>query len=252
MKYDENLDFLTLFERYYLGDMAPEERTGFEARLQSDPDFAAAYASELLVFKSIEMAGQADFLAKMKTIHQEQVPVKKTARIRRLPSAISWAMAAVIAALLAFGLWWSLSPPSPEALYAQFYSIPEFDTNRSGFVPSGQLDQAAGFYKVKDFQAAANVLSDYLTSNEGTAKDSLYLSICWLETGKAAQARDLLQTLSSNASLADQAAWYLALSYLKEGNTAQSSYWLKQISEGTLPATPILKAKASEILKKLG
>jgi hypothetical protein len=68
-----------------------------------------------------------------------------------------------------------------------------------------------------------------------------------LETEKYAAARELFINISSGeSSFVDYGQWYLALSYLKEGNKTECRKVLQQV-----PAESEFAQKAQDLLKRL-
>jgi len=75
----------------------------------------------------------------------------------------------------------------------------------------------------------------------------LYLGICWLETQQYAKANAVFQKISeTESSFKDYGQWYLALSYLKQGNKTACRKTLQEV-----PAESEFAAKAQKLLKRL-
>ena len=212
------------FERFLMGQMQEIEQIEFQEYLKDNPDEEVKFEDFKKLFYTIEEAG---LKAKLDTFHkqlenngQQKIIAKKPVFNRnRYLMAASFAMLITLSGVLFFN---RLSPN--EKLYNEF------------FTPDPGLPTVMGENGDYSFYEA---MVDYKQGNYDTAiakwqglhklqasNDTLnyFLGTAFLSNGKAASAIPFLNnTLQYNQSVFhEDALYYLALAYLKEGKTDQA------------------------------
>ncbi len=155
-----------------------------------------------------------------------------------------------IAALLLF-FWQKQSPPNTldkamtDNLVATKLQPLE---NNIGYAPGETSLLALGMeaYDRKDYEEAVGYLARY---TESTPDDHvrLYLAICLLFENRVEQAEAMLEDLAQKDNVFSQdAKWYLALAYLKNGKALEAKSVLKKLANDTQHGS-----EAARILEEL-
>jgi thioredoxin-like negative regulator of GroEL len=109
------------------------------------------------------------------------------------------------------------------------------------------LKKAAVAFNKKDFTAAAGLLQQVVQLQPGNSLAAYYYGIALLQTGQTEAARKLFTDLYNGQSVFRyDAAFYMALSYLKEKNKPACREWLQKI-----PPDANNYARTNELMQKL-
>ncbi len=157
----------------------------------------------------------------------------------------SWlaAAAAVIIVILLLTIW----SPWQKDLYNQYASIEMPGMAERGSHADILLKQAAGYFNAKKFETAIPIFEAILKDDPQNSFVHFYYAIALLESGKVDKSRyEFLQLYNGSSIFRHDAAFYIALSYLKEKDTAACKQWLDKI-----PADAGVFNKARELGKKL-
>lgn len=231
-----------IFEKYLNGELEGQSLSDFEQQLKSDQNLA----SEFKLFQKVrdglatKIQSHSGKEALLKTIGNiegqyfkegEQSSDEATVAGPRLVSRrfIFTAMAVAASILLLVFVWqpWQ-SALSPYDQYAQF---PTADfTSRSTDVHDLQAMQNA--YNNKEYAEAITLFDQYLSVNDD-AEIIMLNGISNLNIGNHNRANELFtEVISGKSTFIHDAAWYLALSYLKQDNTALCIQTLNSIPQG--------------------
>ena len=224
---------LMLIEDYLDGELEGDALHAFEQRLKTDPELS----NEMQLFKEVNMhlkvAHKEHKKKEWKAILNEAVaPVeKKPENKRRILYFIS---AAAAVALLFFGVFTLFPGTSSSNQLAQEYwedsssflatSIERGNTDTD----SQRLSEAFLQYKNNNYESALQILSTLENTND---ESELLYAACFFQSDDMPQAIEKLLPLVNNPqSLAkDEAQWYLALAYLKDGQAVASRKLLNDI-----------------------
>lgn len=242
----------TLINDYFNGLLSPGDAQAVEARAAADAEFGVEFAlrqqmeafprraAQRKVFADTLTAVEADFFQEKKMEAPESQPTM-TARVNRM----RWLAAAASLALVAAAVWFFTSPGEPS--YRQYAQHAPLSLTSRGAADQMAGEAEAAFTK-KDYAAALAALDRLLAEQPDNLTAQLYKGICLIELDRAADARAVLEPMASGLSaLRSEAVWYVALSYLKEKNTAACRNELSKI-----PAGDMRYGQAQELLKKLG
>lgn len=279
MSFDKN-DILMLekIEAYLQGELPADERKAFEQQIKADPELAREVEITRAVNFSIEhknlknlkddLVNTNDLIANIRERVQvnyeatENVApsgkegiMSKIDRILQMlfPSPVGrLAMAvAVIVVLLIPTYIFFLQSPDPQQLYADnFEPYPNIITasTRSDVQQAGELDEAMKLYENREYANAINGFNTYINQYPDQYEVRLYRGIANMQMDSINLAiKDLEAVMENNRKLTDQAQWYLALLYLKDGDVAEARKILKQIAE----SENIFNEKAQNILNKI-
>lgn len=242
---------LKLLDDYFNGLLSPENARAVEMRAASDAAFGREFdlrremeafprraAKRLALSDTLTVVG-ADYF-------QEIVPEKSGDRVRMSArvTRLRWLAAAASLALVAIAVWFFTSTGRPSyRQYAQHAPL--------SLTVRGAAEQAAAAaesaFQAKDYAAALSNLDRLLAEQPGDPTALLYRGICLIELDRTADARALLMPMaSSDTALRSEAAWYVALSFLKDKNTAACKTELQKIVPGDARYE-----QAQQLLKKL-
>lgn len=154
-----------------------------------------------------------------------------SAPIRKLVIVIA-IFAAGIASLLFFSPW-------RKNVYRQFAST-EMEHNTPD--DTALLHEAAIFFNHGDFRETITLLDSVLKTNPGNQYARYYRGVSLVDLNRQRHARaDLEPVYNSNSPYRYEAAFYIALSYLQEGNRQQCLEWLLKIPEDAPNALKVQK-----------
>jgi tetratricopeptide (TPR) repeat protein len=233
----------------YVGDeMQVDERREFEQVLQADEGLKkeVELCRETLDSLRSNFYPDESEQALRTTLAQIQPAYfKPPTKIISLPTKrMRWRyISAAAAVILALFIW----QPWKEDLYRQFASTKMVSVAERGTTADSLLTQATQKFNSGNFAAALPDFENILRREPSNAYTQFYFAVAMLEANQTTKAQDLLLNLyNSNSSFRYDAAFYLALSYLKENYRAKSIQWLQKIS----PEASVYP-KAKTLLDKL-
>ena len=240
-----------LLDNYFNGLLSPEETEAVHARTANDAEFAQEFElrRDIEAFPRRDarrkaLAGNlaavsADFFRENEAERPEQTNM--TAKVNRR----RWMAVAASLLLIAAATWFIFLPGQPSYnKYAQHAPL--------SLTLRGTADEAATKvetdFNAKRYAGALAAIDQLLAARPDDLTAQLYKSICLIELDRPVEARAVLQPIANGTSaLRTEAIWYVALSYLKENNTAACRTALLRLREGEEHYE-----QAQEILKKLG
>lgn len=212
--------------------MSQEERQAFEKELKHNTELAKDVAFLEKAYEFLRKQKQRD---KLKESLNEAA-----ARYRQKRGKVFWlgsrsvrAVAATLALLLVsiFVIKNLVQQPSSPT-YADLAQHPplaltQMSADHSEETATLAAEQA---FNSGNYAQAAQALQRHLQVQPEDQLAQLYLAISFIETDRLKDARNILQSLTTSPDFRDKALWYLALSYIKEGNEKQAKTYLKDIS----------------------
>ena len=240
-----------MINRYLDGEMNAEELKTFETAMLQDTDLK----NEVDLLKDVnstlqiklhpgenEMALRnslvemnAEFFSN-KTEQAKIIPLQR----RRWVTAI----AAVFIMALVLTVW---QPWEKEDLYKQYAAIQMPGIAERGATTDSLLKTAVENFNNKEFAKAIPSFEAVLKDSAQNSFVQYYYAIALLQHGDTERSRAQLTALYNGSSLFKyDAAFYMALSYLKEKNKTACKEWLNKIPTDAGPYP-----KAQELLKKL-
>lgn len=232
--------------RFAEGDMKGEELIQFENALKTDKDVQANLAYYQNVYSSLKMklgADEKDLDFKVALSEISDNYFRKEAKVISMRRYLAWTSA--IAAVFVMFLVWA---PWNKSLYRQYA-----DTNMLAMAERGDnkteehMQNAADAFNKKDFFSAKKALAKVTKVEPENAMAQYYYAITLLETEEIQKSRKVLNEIYNGTSIFKyDAAFYMALSFLKEKDEQQSISWLKKI-----PADSDRYEKSQELLNKL-
>lgn len=232
--------------QYVEGDLDEAERLEFENLLTQDEELKQYLADYYDIHSSLQMKladdGDRNALIEMLQGLNEEHFSSAQPKVVKLSSYLTWISSA--AAVLIIGLFiWS---PWKGDLYEQFNNIPQMNVAERGAEIS-DLDKAATLFNAQKYNQAKAALAKLNTADPKNAMVAYYYGVSLIETNEIAKGRLLLEDLFRGQSVyKHDAAYTLAMSYLKEDKKEDAKFWLEKISDGA-----VQYENARTLLKKL-
>ena len=241
-----------MINRYLDGEMNAEELKAFEAAMQQDAELKneVAFLKDItttLKTKLLPGENETALRNSLQGMNAEYFANKtEEAKIIPLNSRRKWMTA--VAAIFIIGLLLTVWQPwKKEDLYKQYASIQMPGVAERGAATDGLLKQAVLNFNNKKFAEAISAFEAVLKDSAQNSFVQYYYGIALLQNDNIEKARTQFTELYNGVSLFKyDAAFYLALSYLKEKNKPPCKDWLNNI-----PADAGPYSKAQELLKKL-
>lgn len=240
-----------MINRYLDGEMSAEDVNAFEEQMQQDIDLKNEVAllkdvNETLKIKLHPGEVETSLLNSLKEMNSEYFSNRpEQAKIIPL-NRRRWmtAVAAVFVMALLLTVW---QPWKKEDLYKQYASIQMPGIAERGAASDSLLNSAVKNFNNKNFADAARSFEAALKDSSQNSFVQYYYAIALLENGDIEKSRvQLTELYIGESTFKYDAAFYAALSYLKEKNTDACKEWLNKI-----PVDAGIYNKAQELLKKL-
>ncbi len=227
--------YLEWIDKYNSGELNSEERRKFETQLKSDKKLNELYefSGDLLtVIENEDLFKAKSVIQQIYEKEQDKKPCKYPGRNKLLYIAAGFVLLAGIIAILYFTVF---SKATPGQLFNKYYTHPEiWEEYRSNSKnhPSSMYIQAAYCYKERDFNKANQLFTRYLQSNPVDAKALFAYGISLLNTNQSEKAIGQFKSVikTQNNDFMQPAQWYLALTFLKMGETKKAEKILNEIA----------------------
>jgi hypothetical protein len=226
-------------EKFWLGKMSPEEKTDFEARLQSDGTFRKQLETFTVIQKGIKGFGRNELRRKL--FLPTEIPFM--VRLGKTYKYAAFALPIILIAIIFLRM-----PSGNEKLYKQYYAKADTITFAR---PRGESDdyqtklKAYGEFKAGNHEKAHALLKEL---PEEDSEGDLLSGLNFIHMERIDEAMQNLQEASQGSGkVAASANWYLALLHLKKGERLKAKTTLGKISSYENP----YQRHASELLDKL-
>ncbi|MEQ9438256.1 MAG: tetratricopeptide repeat protein [Cyclobacteriaceae bacterium] len=235
------MDELTFerIESYLQGTLTPAEREQFEADMRKDETLREEVTLQRQLISSIETESVRQLL---ENIHEEnfsEVPVEEEEETpvvpmqprRRLPYM---AVAASVALLVLAGWWFFMQQsPSPESLYAAYFTPAAGLPTTLGYSENTDFAEGMVSYKMEEYAEAVQWWQPLLQADPTNDTLNYYLGVASLANEQAPEAIDYLtQVIETSSSVYNaDAQWYLALAYLQNNEVEPAKALLTELSQ---------------------
>jgi hypothetical protein len=237
-----------MINRYLDGEMNAEEKKAFEEQLQEDSSLQKKVdllrdVNETLKIKLHPDENEKAFKNSLEEIRGDYF--KPGAKLVPFKQSWRWmAAAAVIVIVVVSAL---VLAPWKKDLYKQYAYNEMPPVARRGVPADSLLRQAAEYFNNKKFAASLPFFEAILNADPQNSFAHFYYSIALLQSGQIEKSRNELAGLFEGSSVFKyDAAFYMALSYLKEKDIDRCKEWLNKI-----PGYANIYSKARKLLKKL-
>ncbi|MEO1055113.1 MAG: hypothetical protein AAFX87_31045 [Bacteroidota bacterium] len=245
MKEDQEL--YEQIEAYLAGGLDKDSLQSFEERMNTDPELRAEVNWHQQLQQELEDRETLDFQRKLMKVKGELDDESDTSTVGLGPGKrMYWSMAAVIALLLVFSIFYFSRSSLEKRLYGEYYDVYLIEnikrTQGSGKAPPPPINA----YIKEDYNAARVGLIEMIAQKKDD-KLLLYLANCELQLDNPLGAIITLQNVESSSEYYDEALWYGALAHLKSENSSEAVILLEQLQS----MTSIYTKPAKDLLKDL-
>lgn len=243
-----------MINRYLDGEMNADETAAFEQQMQENAELKNEVSLLREVNETLQMKmypGENEKALQLTLMElrgdyfgNENVTEKPTARIISFRRT-RWvaALAAVLIMVVMLTVW----QPWQKNLYQQYAGTEMPAASERGGAADSLLKKATVFFNDKNFSSSIPLFESILKADPQNAFVQYYYGIALLQNGQVQNSRKEFTSLYNGSSVFGyDAAFYMALSYLKEKNKTTCREWLNKI-----PADAGVYGKAQELLKKL-
>ncbi|MEL6589698.1 MAG: hypothetical protein AAFQ68_06445 [Bacteroidota bacterium] len=227
----EPRDDFAWIEAYLDGQLSPEERTQFEARLEAEPDLRSAKREQqeaIIALRLLEKEQLRQSLKQEWADLDQEAETDKQAQVRSFVRPLYWAAAIAAVVLL---LFWVLRPQT-EFASSQELAMAYFDPAPEALTKSGsdtsQFAKAMALYRAKDYQGAEIELLAIMRETP-SENAQFYLALSQMAQQKWSAAGANLQALIDHPVWGEQVRWNQLLLALQEGREQEVDKLLEEI-----------------------
>ncbi|AUD00380.1 hypothetical protein [Spirosoma pollinicola] len=243
---------LEIIENYVTGQLAPDERTRFEAELRTNPALTEALAFYTLTKQVAREQALEQRKAELDALHRNIVSVPFWS------SPMRWAAAASIVLLL--GLGWTFFRPTDSAVMAtrltdeyvtqHFMQLPTtMDGGTSGSPAVDSVKLGVGLFNEGKLAEADGIFQDVLTRKPDDDSALKLAGIVSLRQGNYDQAISLFHRLSQQTDLiSNPGLFYESLVLIKRGRPMDKENAKKLLDE-VITKNLEGKSEAEKIIK---
>ncbi|MDL5049369.1 hypothetical protein QQ054_25475 [Oscillatoria amoena NRMC-F 0135] len=249
-----NLHDIDLIQRYLDRSLNDTEKKNLEERLRHEPALKSMYLEHQQLIKGIRFSYLQQRLQQLRTLEGVLPVIQPEAKKgKQIWLAVYWKQAVAVAASLLICavtyVVWNQSA-SAENLYAEYFTpYPNViePIVRNGNETVTKRTKAFSAYEAGNYEMAATLFTELLNEKEEPGI-LLLLGNANLTLGRTADARSNFVKLINDYSDYDNIGkWYLALSYLKDGDVKTAQVLLQEVSNSEYSYA----ARAKKMLNKL-
>ena len=230
------LEHITRLAEAYLADeLSAEERKAFEARVETDPEFASEVRLHFLADAEIKAEGRALLKQSLNKRYEQALREQHTPVYLR-PAA--WGVAASILLLITLGIFFlrpQTNTPTTDQLIAEYWEVPEVSRfrDRVGDTLSTGWNKALDYFEDSAYNEAIPLFQELQQDSSFMAdygdRTRLYLAISYEKTQAFPEALAALASISDESIYVDQRIWYQAMVYLKMKDFPKAQELLQEI-----------------------
>lgn len=224
---------LELIDRYLAGACTEAERAEVERRMAQE----VAFAQQVNLLRELNRAipdRSAGFQAALAGVMAEVEAGQATPKRMRVRWYYSAAAALVLLLGIGLALWLRPQPLTYQQLAMQRFTPPPSPfLLREGGATDSLLTAGAQAYERGDYRQAAQVWAALPSDHPRASQVRLYQGIARLAADQPDQAEALLAALRDHPEpeVAQSARWYLALTYLRQGQPAAAQPLLADLAQ---------------------
>lgn len=237
-------------ESYRSGFLTESEKLKFEQELAVNPRLKEEFEFEIELDASLMQEDVIDLRRKMRHVINEEKARARNFGKRSLHSHWYLVAASVTFLILVVGALRLMNPVkySDETIFEMYYTGESaHNVTRSG---SNSNDEAMIKYHEGDFNGALLLFNEILDKDADNIYIRYYAGLASIETKQIERAINEFSFIVKNHNnlFAENAEWYLALSYLRNSQTKEAKEILEKITQTT---TNPHQKEARQILKRI-
>jgi len=229
-------DKILLTARYVEGDMDEAERKRFEFRMQEELDLQQHLKDYTDVHQSLRiylLNDPVEELFRDIPIHfgkSYAVEANKSVATKPLLRWLSGTVALLLTGLMIWAPW-------RQNLYDDYSGNSEMMIAEKGVERADHIERAAALYNNKEYAEAAQLLAASYQSSPENPVTAFYYGKTLIEINQIQKSRSvLIPVYKGTSDFRYDAAYAIALSYLKEKNQSEARIWLLKIPAATAHA----------------
>lgn len=226
-------DKILLTARYVEGDMDETERIGFEMRVQTELDLQQHLKDYNEIHQSLKIhlaPRQEDELLCDTLFAFNRQYFTEEAKVSSIKPLINWMIGIAAVLLVGFLIW----APWRNNLYSEYAGYNTMSIAKRSAEKETDLNNIAQFYNQRNFNVAKPLLEKQYRTEPKNAMLAYYYGNTLVETNNVDEARTVLNKVYSSTSVFKyDAAYTIALSYLKNDRKDDCKFWLQKIPAGT-------------------
>lgn len=222
------MDKILLTVKYVDGDLSRQEHEAFENAVQNDRELR----DYLAYYKEINRNITTHLKEALSRNKQKPVEAKEVYVAEKLNFKFDylWFFGWAIVLTVALMLW----KPWKANLFDEYGFDNKAIAAKLISAPYKGFQQAAQFLEKKDYYEAKRIVSKSFTQNPDDFKLASYYAMLLIADDCLEIGREILYPFASaNSQYQYDAAYMLALSYLKVGDTTNCKYWLQKINSNS-------------------
>jgi tetratricopeptide (TPR) repeat protein len=218
--------------RYLEGGMEMQEMIAFESKIKNSPELQQAVES----YRNSRISRTAEPV--VAPVSKAVVPAKPT-------SIKGYVFAVVIVLLIISGVvFWIYREPG---LYSKYAISRQMEVPKGSSEAQKNIAKGAVLYNAGKYAEARKFLQGEYMLNPQNPMLSYYFAITLVETGKEYEARTIFMNLfKGETAFKFDSAYFVALSFLKEGDKAAAKEWLSKV-----PTADRNHSKAVQLINEL-
>lgn len=225
-------DKILLTARYVEGDMDETERIGFEMRVQTELDLQQHLKDYNEIHQSLKIhlaPRQEDELLCDTLFAFNRQYFTEEAKVSSIKPLINWMIGIAAVLLVGFLIW----APWRNSLYSEYAGYNTMSIAKRSTEKETDLNNIAQFYNQRNFNVAKPLLEKQYRTEPTNAMLAYYYGNTLVETNNVDEARTVLNKVYSGTSVFKyDAAYTIALSYLKNDRKDDCKFWLQKIPAG--------------------
>lgn len=232
-----------LIERGILNKLNPEEKLEFDQKEHENEEFRSAVKFQRHMLASLEASENVKLKSELKTIFAGIEP--EALNEQHSSPRWYWLAASTIVLLITFG--WLIQRNDSNEIFDQYFDPYPAENRVRGEFGKQNTQEVFRLYEEGDYVHAIELMEASLASGVDFKGQRLYLGNAYLASDQAAKAIKTLGAIEANSLYYMDAQWYLALSYLKNGDKTEAV----NVLESLLNERSLYGSSAKELLQEL-
>lgn len=227
-----NQEHTLLVARYLKGDMEMQEMIAFESKIKESEELRQAIED----YKNSRNPAKNE-----NEVIPTSIPQSRQKKNSKKPFLIVFVVAILIA--IGFFMW----APWSSGLYEKYAISRKMPISEGSSDAQSNIAKGASLFNKGSYDKSRKLLQAEYMLNPQNPVLSYYFAITLVETGKEYEARTIFMNLfKGETAYKYDAAYYVALSFVKEGDKAAAKEWLQKI-----PGQNANSSKAKALMAEL-
>ncbi len=233
---DKNEDYYyELLDKFLAGNITKQESTELRLAAKQDSNLQSTLSNHIEARANIRIAGEADLKKKLMSAYDD-LPTKSEKATTQINPFVRWAAIAASVIGLAFGFYYF--SPNADPTFQLANHLTEVPALTTRGVQANEFLELWGIAKLnyqnkeyKETIAVCDQLKAFPNQAKAHAgKIAIFKGMTYLQLKQYSAAISHFNQIPENNPLANDAKWYIALTYLDSGDIEKSRALLKEIA----------------------